>query len=42
MQSTIKRINQYTIELTIKESGVSFEKAKEKVMAEISEKADIK
>ncbi|EKD65926.1 MAG: hypothetical protein ACD_49C00074G0003 [uncultured bacterium (gcode 4)] len=42
MQSTIKRINQYTIELTIKESWVSFEKAKEKVIEEISERADIK
>ncbi|MDD2487181.1 MAG: trigger factor [Candidatus Gracilibacteria bacterium] len=42
MQSTVKRINPYTIELNIKESSKEFERCKEKVMEEISEHANIK
>lgn len=42
MQSTVKRINPFTIELNIKESSKEFEKFKEKALTEISENANIK
>ncbi|EKE26133.1 MAG: Trigger factor [uncultured bacterium (gcode 4)] len=42
MQSIVKRINPYTVELTIKESSKEFERCKEKVIEEISEQASIK
>ncbi|EKE27389.1 MAG: hypothetical protein ACD_3C00215G0007 [uncultured bacterium (gcode 4)] len=42
MQVTKKQINSYTLELIVKESGVEFEKAKEKALAELSEHANIK
>lgn len=42
MQVTSKKINAYTVELTIKESYVEFQKAKQKVLQDISTKANIK
>jgi FKBP-type peptidyl-prolyl cis-trans isomerase (trigger factor) len=42
MQTSIKKINANTIELTIKESSVEFEKCKNKVIEEIRKNANIK
>lgn len=42
MQVTKKKINAYTVELTIKESSAEFQKAKKAALAEISQNANIK
>lgn len=42
MQVISKKINTYTVELTIKETYVEFQKAKQKVLQDISAKANIK
>jgi hypothetical protein len=42
MQITKKRINSYTLELTVKESSAEYQKAKEKALAEMSAHSNIK
>ncbi len=42
MQSTVTRKNSYTLSITIKETGVEFEKAKKAVIEEIRTKGKVK
>jgi hypothetical protein len=42
MQSTVTRKNSYTLSITIKETGVEFEKAKKSVIEEIRTKGKVK